>query len=279
MAWRRDAPDVGEGRLKRPKRPGHGIFPVESGQFPLRERKWRSSGVWGRFRGGGFSRAAQSQKKFWRFFYPWLYKGFFAFVVFGFVHTCLKAPHSRPICEVKRTWAQLVRAWGTSLESCGNEFIHDFFFPFFFRWVCVYAEWMGVRKVRVVPPLFMPSSLYARPSYNVCPSSPSSILCKHSKRYVWCPPLSHSMQGRRTTYVPSSSSSFYLMQAPLQNAPPLSHCTCPLVNAYINICIYCKLCTSIWTKHMDKTKTKEEKRINIKCICEKLTKSEKNKIK
>ena len=135
---------------------------------------------------------------------------------FGFVHTCLKAPHSRPICEVKRTWAQLVRAWGTSLESCGNEFFHDFFFPFFFRWVCVYAEWMGVRKVRVVPPLFMPSSLYARPSYNVCPllplflsyasttpksmqgrrttyvpSYPSSILCKHSKRYVWCPPLSH----------------------------------------------------------------------------------------
>ena len=162
-------------------------------------------------------------------------------------------------------------------------------------------------------------------------------------KYVWCPHSScplHSMQGRRTTYVPSSPS-FYLMQAPLQNlckavvqrmspptpplsyastpkgtcgaplflivhdlsckhlyarpsynvcplilllflsyasttpkgtcdAPPLSHCTCPLVNAYINICIYCKLCTSIWTKHMDKTKTKEEKRINIKCICEKL---------
>ena len=110
----------------------------------------------------------------------------------------------------------------------------------------------ALQKVRVVPPSF---SLYMTSR------------------------VSTSMQGRRTTYVPSSSSSFYLMQAPLQNAPPLSHCTCPLVNAYINICIYCKLCTSIWTKHMDKTKTKEEKRINIKCICEKLTKSEKNKIK
>ena len=46
-------------------------------------------------------------------------------------HIYTNAPLSRPISEVKRVRARLVRTWGTSLESRGVVGI-KFFFSFFF---------------------------------------------------------------------------------------------------------------------------------------------------
>ena len=45
-------------------------------------------------------------------------------------HIYTNAPLSRPISEVKRVRARLVRTWGTSLESRGV--VGNFFFFFFF---------------------------------------------------------------------------------------------------------------------------------------------------
>ena len=49
-------------------------------------------------------------------------------------HIYTNAPLSRPISEVKRVRARLVRTWGTSLESRGvvGNFIFFFFLFFFF---------------------------------------------------------------------------------------------------------------------------------------------------
>ena len=60
-------------------------------------------------------------------------------------HIYTNAPLSRPISEVKRVRARLVRTWGTSLESRGV--VGKFYFFFFLFFCHFYPEKNGIKNL------------------------------------------------------------------------------------------------------------------------------------